>query len=134
MADIQVSKALPPKSIYDKCVVRFGADFYKGAVFTVGHTIYAMHDISDDLYVHEATHSKQQEKIGSEKWWKLYFTDDKFRLEQEVEAYKNQWNWAVKNSPREYRRLLKSHIIRNMSSRLYGNIVNEEEAEQLIMK
>ncbi|MBX4216221.1 hypothetical protein KW797_04730 [Candidatus Parcubacteria bacterium] len=50
--------------------------------------------IPDDLIAHEETHSRQQSLVGGpEIWWERYLADAKFRLEQEIEAYREQYRF-----------------------------------------
>ena len=60
-------------------------------IFTYGDMIYCNQELSIGLCAHELTHVFQQLKMGKEKWWEQYLKDDKFRLEQEVEAYRQQY-------------------------------------------
>jgi hypothetical protein len=98
-----------------------------GLVFTYGDTIYSPlgTNIPDNLMVHEQTHEKQQ-KIPSE-WWTRYLQDINFRLEQELEAYKNQYEFYKKKNPLNWFPFL-SAIATDLSSNAYGNIITYQEA------
>jgi len=86
------------------------------------------------LLAHELVHLDQQHKIGgAKKWWKKYLSDPKFRIQQEVEAYQNQWDWAKENANRNYRRVLEKHIPLILSSKLYGNVITKKEAQKLVI-
>lgn len=83
-------------------------------------------DIPDHLIVHEETHFKQQEKVGGAAvWWDKYLTDNKFLIEQEVEAYHNQYEFFCKyyggDKSAQYKFLLS--CARALSSPLYGNSI-----------
>ncbi len=106
----------------------------KSVVFTYGDTLYAPNssEISPDLMVHEETHAEQQSHIGTYVWWDRYITNPAFRLDQELEAYRNQYQWAVENLTRHYRRALLKRIAEDLSSDLYGNVIDTEEAIKLI--
>lgn len=109
-------------------------DGFPTAVFTYGDKLYNPTglEISPDLMAHEEVHSKQQAILGVEQWWALYLKDDAFRLTEEVEAYREQYRYAKENYNRELRREVLAHIVRNLASRLYGNIVNKQIAKELI--
>ena len=65
------------------------------AVFTYGEHLHCPDErviISDDLIIHETIHSMQQGK-DPEAWWQLYLIDPEFRKSQEMDAYKNQYNF-----------------------------------------
>jgi len=130
----EVSRTLPPKEIYEECVKRFGADFMKGTIFAYDNKIHALNDVTGDLLAHELVHLDQQHKFGgAKKWWKKYLSDSKFRIEQEVEAYQNQWDWAKENANRDYRRALEKHILKMLSSKLYGKVITKKEAQKLVI-
>jgi hypothetical protein len=59
-----------------------------------------------------------------------YIDDPAFRLEQEVEAYRAQYRVASSRSERRY---LLLHICRDLSSRMYGNLVTSAEARALVL-
>lgn len=102
-------------------------------VFTYGNTLYnpTGGHISDDLMAHEETHSRQQAVMGVENWWALYLKSAEFRLQQETEAYRVQYQ-AVKSWNRDARREFLNDISKNLASKLYGNIVNKKQAKDLI--
>jgi len=104
-------------------------------VFTYGDTIYspAGTELPKHLIVHEGIHSKQQLAMGVEAWWKCYLEIDGFRLDQELEAYANQFKEYCKNHKRQiiiYKFL--SYLAEDLSSALYGNIISYKEAYKQI--
>lgn len=106
------------------------ADFDKGTLFTYGDTCYCK-SITPDLVVHEETHTRQQ--ANPEEWWSRYFVDVEFRLEQELEAYRNQWRFIKKNvKDRNQQERYLSSFAKDLSSPLYGSIVTYSEARSLI--
>lgn len=128
---MQIIQAVPPniEAILNKFNL---AEFTP--IFAYGDKLYnpAGLPIPEDLMVHEETHQRQQEQIGVEQWWDMYLEEPKFRLEQEVEAYQAQWQYALKNYNRQGRKRLLQEISKNLSSALYGNIISKKEAEELI--
>ena len=104
-------------------------------IFTYGDTIYnpTPNDIPDHLMVHEQTHSIRQgdDPAG---WWKRYLVDSKFRVDEELAAYKNQYRKYLKHHDRNAANLFCMKIARDLSSALYGNILSFSEAFDLIKK
>jgi len=103
-------------------------------IYCYGSTLYVPCGlpIPDELMAHEEVHSRQQEKMGVEKWWDRYLEDREFRLKQEIEAYKAQAEYSEANYDRHERRSLKKDIIKHLSSDLYGNLITKQEAKKLI--
>ncbi len=125
-----------PESFFKTLREKFGesADWDKGTVIAVGDTIYAKDDMPQSLIVHEVTHLEQQKKIGVEKWWNQYLNDGKFRLDQELEAYRAQAQ-HIKNDPKTSRQVYRSTVswlAKGLSGSMYGNIISYEEALRLI--
>jgi len=106
------------------------ANYEKGVLFTYGNTCYCK-SITLDLVVHEETHTRQQ--TNPDEWWNKYFTDKQFRLEQEVEAYRNQWIYIDNNvKDRNQKARMLHQIAVDLSGSLYGNLVSYSEAISLI--
>lgn len=103
-------------------------------VFTYGNILYnpLRKSLPTDLIRHEEVHEKQQEKMGKDNWWKLYLEDKKFRLEQEVEAYREQARFVETYYNRKMRKLIRKELPKHLSSALYGNLINKQLAEELI--
>lgn len=85
------SKQIPP--VYEKCHEQFGVNWSKGVIITYGDTIYCKYDLTPDKIAHESVHVKQQSKMDKDVWWDRYFSDSKFRLQQELEAYRAEANF-----------------------------------------
>ncbi len=102
---------------------------HKGIIFTYGDTLYNPDkgNIDEALIKHEETHTRQQGDNPDE-WWEKYFVDIDFRASQEIEAYRNQYQYAVENYSRPMRRALLKQISKDLSSAMYGNIISKEEA------
>ena len=88
--------------------------------------------MSEDLYEHEMTHIKQQGD-DPEGWWKKYLEDPEFRFSQELSAYGNQWQYVKLNYSDNKMLLLLNHMARTLASPMYGSLVSEEKAKELIM-
>lgn len=112
----------------------------KGIVYTYGGAIFNPDDcpIDEPLGLHEATHSLQQDKFGSgsrgpERWWKQYLKDPKFRLEQELEAYRNQYRrYCELNLDRNRRARFLNRIALDLASPQYGSVISLAEARKAI--
>ena len=101
-------------------------------IFTYGDTIYHSKDMPAHLVAHEITHVFQQQKFGVKEWWKKYLEDPEFRLEQELEAYRQQYKVAKARNEVESAFVLEK-ISEDLSSEIYGNIITTGEAKTRIM-
>lgn len=127
---MKISTKNPP--IYDTIRKSLNVNWDSGICIVYGDTCYSKNPLSPDLLVHEETHVRQQEIWGPEEWWRKWLEDKVFRLEQEVEAYKNQAEWVKANSPRNYRRFRLNQMAKDLSSGLYGNICDYLHAKKYV--
>lgn len=106
----------------------------RNVVFTYGDTVYNPNgdSIPDHLEAHEATHVEQQAISGPESWWKLYLNSPRFRLEQELEAYINQYRYIKEHYGRQDRIGLLKKIAGDLASELYVVRLKRRDAERLI--
>jgi hypothetical protein len=130
-----ISNKPPEPKLYNKVVEAFGVNFDEGIVFTVGNTIHSKYRIPEDLMRHELVHVRQQSeyKGGYKKWWKDYLADPKFRLSQEVEAYRVQAQFieaTVKDRNEKARQIHK--IASDLAGPIYGNLVSLSDAKKYI--
>lgn len=98
-------------------------------VVTYHPNVYASGPIPHDVLEHEGVHLKQQGEIGVEKWWERYLEDVEFRMEQELEAYRFQWQWLSQNV--RDRNMLARHMNRiasDLSGPMYGNMIGYQDA------
>ena len=122
----------PPEGIFEKCHELWGVDF-NTTVFTVGNKIHSKHPLTEDLLAHEVTHVGQQTAMGDGVWWDRYFVDPAFRMEQELEAYRNQYKWVTDTfSDRNKQASYLVGFARSLSGTMYGNLITFTEAMQLI--
>lgn len=104
-------------------------------VYTYGDVIYAPEvefRLPPDLIEHERTHFVQQAN-DPESWWDRYLKDPEFRFNQELSAYRNQYRFycrMVKDRNRTFKFL--TVLARDLSSDLYGNVVDFFSATRLI--
>lgn len=106
----------------------------KKPVFSYGNTLYNPYDlpISDDLMVHELTHRIQQgnDVVG---WWNKYINDSDFRVIEELEAYSRQYiSYCSHQKDRNSRAIYLHRIASDLSSALYGNVIEYGEAIKTI--
>lgn len=125
----------PPHNIRELCEQVFDLGKTK-PVFTFRDAIYNPHGIpiTKDMVVHEATHTEQQGENPAT-WWDRYFTDAQFRFEQELAAYRNQYQFsktAIKDRNRLFRYL--HEMAGDLAGPMYGNLVTHSEALTLIKK
>lgn len=98
-------------------------------IFAYDKVIYCDYELPEHLQVHERRHLIRQQKMGVDEWVERYLTDTKFRLNEEVIAYKEQLE-SVKN--RSARHRLRIQCANDLASPLYGNIVTLQEAMDLL--
>lgn len=127
----KVVKKLPP-NYADICKHIPAVKKQPGIVFTYGDTIYNPqgHPLRPDFLVHESVHVERQKK--PKEWWSKYLTDVKFRLEEELAAYREQYKFMEANYNRKDRRTVLKAIVKDLSGSMYGNLVTKAEAEKLI--
>lgn len=106
-------------------------------IFTYGDTVYAPNtpkELSDHLWQHEATHVNQQKQMGVEEWWAKYLVDPAFRLEQELQAYRVQYNVVKRKRNWQLTEHVLNQISRDLAGDMYGNILTKAEARKLITR
>jgi len=101
-------------------------------VFTYGDKIYSpmFETLSDDLMAHELVHVERQK--NPDEWWERYLTDVNFRLDEEVAAYRVQWQYMAQHYPRTLRRKLLNGIAKDLSGSMYGKIITKADALRII--
>ena len=110
-------------------VLRFPLILKKSTLMVWGDTIYyeGEEKVIGHLLEHEKTHiiqSRGSKWIGLI-WWLRYCCSKRFRLKQELEAYRVQYK--ASGDPRV---LMK--IAQDLSGQLYGNVCSYEEAVKMI--
>lgn len=134
---VEISSEKPPQWILDAVKKKWGVEWESRVIFTYGELITTYHgEMTEDFIPHEMTHVRQQAEYpgGKDAWWQRYLEDDKFRLEQELEAYRNQYQWLLKNplvNKQERFENLKWYAV-SLSGSMYGNIVSFFQAMSLI--
>lgn len=106
----------------------------ENTVFTYGDTIYnpSAREIPNHLIEHEKTHILQQGD-DPDGWWNRYIQDPYFRIDQEVEAYANQYKFIChKVKDRNARHKILLQFANSLSSPRYGGIILSQDAYKMI--
>lgn len=123
----------PPN--YEAIAEAFNIQDNEAVIFTYGNKLYIPAGervrIDKPLMRHEETHARQQKRIGVEEWWDQFLADPAFRLQQELEAYREQYR-NMAGMPLKERMAYLTHISRDLSGTMYGNLLTEEEAVKVI--
>lgn len=133
-SNYSLTSILRPQSefpLLERYIDRFGIteEVLPFVVFAYGNFIYCNGELDVPLLIHEKTHLAQQTKYGLSTWVEDYLNDPEFRLHMEVEAYTNQLK-AV--SDRNERFKLQVQCAKDLSSSLYGDIIDYKEAFKLL--
>lgn len=128
---MKINKNFPPN--YSDILKQFPDLKNYKPIFTYGNTIYNPWDIFIDpaLLVHEKTHSVRQ-WTDPAMWWFQYLVDPAFRLNEELLAYRAQWQYACAHYSHNDQRSLLNHITTALSSSLYGNLITKKQAKEKI--
>lgn len=115
----------PP--MYSEIVERFPAAAKVGVVFTWEDTIFnpSRAVLHRDLEAHEEVHRDQQALVGPRPWWKRYLAENAFRLEQEIPAYRRQYQVACSFIPYRTARQTKLRLLaQDLSSPIYDSMIS----------
>lgn len=105
-----------------------------GVIYTLGDTIYNPDgdEISKPLLAHEEVHSARQMMFGVEQWWRLYLSNTGFRFSEEVMAHQKEYAVETELGNRNQRRIALKMIAERLASPLYGNMLSNKEARELL--
>ena len=106
----------------------------ENVVFTYRNILYNPSGvlIDDFLHCHEFIHSQQQGDDPDD-WWNKYFTDKHFRLDQELEAYRAQYQKVkLKINDRNGLHKYLFNLAADLSSEMYGNLISFSVAMEKI--
>ncbi len=121
----------PP--VYDLLQARFGIDWNSGIIITYYPNVHCIAPLPPEKIIHEAVHIRQQKAIGVENWWHKFMVDSIFRLEQEIEAHREEARFIKKYiKDRNHANEFIIEIAKNLSGPIYGNIVTFQEAMKMI--
>jgi hypothetical protein len=129
---MQIKQEYPPNYIEILAHIPKVADSTT-VTFCYGDTIYNPHklNLTEDLILHEGVHTKQQ-GLSPEAWWYKYLRDDIFRLEQELEAYGEQYLFIKSKTTGKLREWILDKMSEALSGELYGGLLNFAEAKSKI--
>jgi len=98
--------------------------------FTYGDTLYnpAGGYLGEVFMTHEQTHSTQQAQ-DPKGWWKKYIEDPIFRVDQETQAYHNQYEAFMRvEKDRNKRAVFLYKLAVDLSGPLYDNVIDHGTA------
>lgn len=119
----------PPKELMEK-ILAAGLKPGPDTVFSDGRYLWnpSGNPIPMNLKIHEEVHMIRQGG-DPDAWWDKYLSDPAFRLEEEILAYRKQYQYAktmVKDRNELFRFL--NRLADDLSSEIYGNIISKQEA------
>lgn len=124
---MKIIKAYPPNI---KEIERVFGPAIKGNIYAYGDVLYNPDDveITEPFRIHELTHIAQQNG-QPQRWWKKYMYSKEFMIEQEVEAYSNQFNCYRTHRKDGNSRVKYLHrLALTLASPVYGNAITFSEA------
>lgn len=131
---MKISMQKPP--IYERLEEAFGKGLWeRGVLITYGDTVHcAKGSMSADLQEHEQVHIDRQAAYpgGHVAWWERYLIDPKFRLEEELAAYRVQVAYINRYTPNKRKRQDKLHWIAKSMSESYGDMITYGQARNLL--
>jgi|ERR1035437_1511970 hypothetical protein len=132
---MQIKYTTPPN--WDKIVAKFNVKETDHNYYTYGDCIYipSRIQVTQDILRHEMTHAEQQnhDENVANIWWQNYIHDPEFRLDQEVEAYGNQYYFLCQNNKDRNKQARILHEFASvLAGPLYNNCVEYQEAYRRI--
>lgn len=132
---MQIIKAKPP--IFEDCIKAFGIGEKDKIVFSYGDILYNPNNanITPDLIRHEETHAEQQhhDPIVAKIWWQRYIADTVFRIEEEIQAYGEQYKFVCASVKDRNKRAQWLHeMASQLSGPIYGTGIAYSEARKRI--
>ena len=131
---MKIEPSMPPGHLWDEIIAAGMHPKKETAIITYGDTIYVPSGASlpDHLVEHEGTHSEQQGSQPDE-WWGRYLTDPYFRVDQEAEAYANQFSYfCARMKDRNIRAKFLYILAGHLSGKLYGEVIDRMAATKMI--
>lgn len=101
----------------------------KDTIFAYDNVIYSNNNLPEHLIIHEKVHIRQQNEKGLDEWVFFFLKNPAFRLEQELEAYREQLD-SIKD--RNLKALVRMESAKNLSGGLYGDIITFQKALELL--
>ncbi len=106
-------------------------------IIAFGDRVYTKGWMPQWKIVHEQVHLDQQHhsRIVAILRFPLILFSARFRLNQEIAAYKAEWRWIFLNvHDRELRAKMRHEMCIDLSSELYGNMISYADAMDLISR
>lgn len=107
-----------------------------GNIFAYGGKIYnpGCAELTPELLAHEAVHFRQQGKFPG-RWWKKFLRRPEFRLEQELEAHREEYRvFCQLHRDRNAKARFLRQISLRLAAPMYGGIITLREAMVRIAK
>jgi len=95
--------------------------------YTYGDICFTPRDLPLDVEKHEEVHQRQQGDKPDE-WWSLYGRSPQFRYEQELEAYRVQYQFFLARNGKRKAFEFAKRLARDMSAEMYGGMCSYERA------
>ena len=133
---MKIVKGFPP----NKNEIERILGIFKDSVYCWGEVLYAPdlsegEELSEDILAHERVHQKQQENYASsEVWWAKYLYNEEFRKEQEVDAFREQYQFVKEKTTNKIAKLCLFDLADNLRNPMYGLSLSHQEAEYLIRR
>ena len=114
---------------------RFGVD-ERYVIISYGNAIYSpKKELTPDLLVHELIHCERQgfSPDSAKRWWEMYLRDENFRLQEELIAYKAQFEYCCKvYKDRNKRTKIQVALAQQLASEQYGKVITFGKALELL--
>lgn len=125
----------PPN--HARILKRFPMANRKGTIFSYGDRVYVIGEptLPPELRAHEAVHLQRQQEVGLDAWWERYLEDNAFVLQEEIPAHRAEY--GVLRATVKDRNVLNAHfsaIVNRLASPLYGSLITQVQARQLLRK
>lgn len=125
---------LPPFA--QDCVARLwkkhGNPTGKDVVVTYFDAIYTRNPLPQHLFIHECVHfvrqGSGQDEEKAKEWCERYVTDEKFRLEEELLAYKEQYKFILRKTNKPVAFEHAKSLAKDLSSEMYSNMISYTDA------
>lgn len=88
-----------------------------------------------ELIRHEETHLEQQghSRVAAKIWWDRFLLDPEWRVEQEAEAYGEQYKfYCTQNKDKNWRFKYLHGIATHLASPMYGSVIKHSQAMKKI--
>lgn len=127
-----ISKEKPVN--YPHIADKFGSDIWdRGVVITYAPDIHCKSgQPSPQIIHHEEVHIRQQLAFpgGPAAWWREYIQNDRFRLQEELEAHKEEAAYIRKYVGNRKKQAEKLDYLAHSMSRNYAGMISYAEAKE----